>query len=192
MIPKLSDLNPRVSELEGKMVALNAARAVRVSETATIRERLQNSPSVGNKADNRVRRILGETVEPEAEPDTSRLAQLLSELTDINSAIGQTHASLRNEHDIASKMVCNSMLPEVTKKGKAYGNALVALHKANTEYNELIDSIENTGASVGSLNRVWLTALGSPCDMSGQYMYGLRDFVDAGLLAKADLPVAFR
>ena len=66
MIPKPTELHPRISELENKRNTLNTEKTVKVAEAAAIRTRIQISPSSGNAADNRVRAILGEAPLPDA------------------------------------------------------------------------------------------------------------------------------
>jgi hypothetical protein len=67
-IPTPAELHPRLSELETKRNALHVERTGKVAEAATIRARIQTTPSNGNVAENRVRVILGETPLPDAAP----------------------------------------------------------------------------------------------------------------------------
>jgi hypothetical protein len=82
-IPKLTEVNPLLAELETKRNTLHTQKTAKVAEAAVIRARIQDSPSQGNTAENRVREILGETLLPDAAPDMSRLEALLVELNTI-------------------------------------------------------------------------------------------------------------
>jgi hypothetical protein len=181
-IPKPTELNPRLSELQNKQRALHAEKTAKVAEAAIIRARIQDSPSNGNSAENRVRAILGEALLPDTAPDMLRLQHLLQELDTINGAIGRLDSEIQKEHAVASRLVCETVKPEVTRLGKGFAKAFLQLHSAHSEYVRYLDAIEDTGASTTSLGRVWPNSLGHPKDLSGPYMYGLQEFIDAGFL----------
>jgi len=191
-IPKPAELHPRLTELEIKRNKLHTEKTAKVAEAAIIRARIQDSPSNGNAAENRVRAILGEALLPDTAPDMPRLEQLLRELQDINGAIGILENAIYNEKAIASRLVCEAMKPEVTKRANAFATALIDLHAANSEYDRFLEEIENTGTNISSLGRVSINGLGSVKDPCGQYHYGLREFVDLGYLARSDMPKAIR
>jgi hypothetical protein len=188
MIPKPAELNPRLSELEGKSNTLHAEKAAMVAEAAIIRTRIQQSPSNGNVAENRVRKILGEPSLPDAAPDMTRLEQLLLKLDDLNRAIGILYGAIQKEKTVASRLVCEAVRPEVTKLGTAFARAFLALHAAQHKYHDYLDQIQDTGASVGSLPHVFISGLGSSRDRSGTFMYGTKDFIEAGYLTPSDMP----
>lgn len=191
-IPKLTERNPRLGELESKRNGLHAEKASKVAEAAVVRVRLQQAPNNGNAAENRVRHLLGEAPLPSAAPDMSRLEALLTELHDLNKAISILDASIQNEKAIASRAVCSEVKPEVTRLGKNFAKALVALHSTHSEYIKFLDSVEDTGASIGSLGRVWPSGLGHFADRSGTYHYAFREFLETGLIDKASIPEAVR
>ncbi|SDE12223.1 hypothetical protein SAMN05216337_102060 [Bradyrhizobium brasilense] len=191
-IPKPTELNPRIAELENKRNGLHAEKTAKVAEAAIIRARIQTAPSKGNAADNRVRAILGEAPLPDADPDMPRLDKLLLELSDLNKAIGILDSEIRNQRDIGSRLVCASVKPEVTERAKAFAAALLDLHAAHLEYDRYLDEIENTGTNISSLNRVFLSFLGASRDPCGGYHYSAREFVDAGIIARSDMPEAIR
>jgi hypothetical protein len=191
-IPTPTELHPRLSELENKRNNLHADKTAKIAEAAIIRARIQESPNNGNAAQNRVREILGEVPLPETAPDMARLEQLLRELQDINTALAILDGAIQKEKAIASRLVCDAMKPEVTKRAKAFAKALIDLHAANSEYDLILDEIENTGTSIGSLGRVWINGLGSVKDPCGGFHYGMREFVDAGFLDRSQIPQAIR
>jgi hypothetical protein len=191
-IPTPTELHPRLSELEGKRNALHAEKTAKVAEAATIRARIQESPSNGNVADNRVRIILGQAPLPDTAPDMARLDRLLLELNDLNRAIGILDGAIQNERDVASRLVCKTVAPEADRLGKKFAVAFIELHTAHSEYNAFLDAVEDTGARISSLGRVWPNALGHPKDASGPYHYALREFVDAGYLVRSQVPEAVR
>ncbi|MGY3588518.1 FtsZ-binding cell division protein ZapB [Bradyrhizobium sp. USDA 4341] len=191
-IPKPTELNPRIAELENKRNSLQAEKTAKVAEAAIIRARIQTAPSNGNAADNRVRSILGQAPLPDADPDMPRLDKLLLELSDLNKAIGILDSEIRNQRDIGSRLVCDAVKPDVMKRAKAFAKALFDLHAAHTDYDRYLDEVENTSANISSLNRVFLSFLGSSRDPCGGYHYSMREFVDAGVIDRSDMPQAVR
>jgi len=191
-IPTPKELHPRLTELESKRSELHAEKMAKVAETAIIRARIQESPSTGNAAENRVRAILNEAPLTDAAPDMLKLEQLLKELSDLNSAIGRLDSAIQTERDTASRLVCKVVAPEADRLGKKFAAAFMALHTSHSEYNAFLDAVENTGARISSLGRVWPNSLGHPRDASGAYHYGLREFVEAGYLVRSQVPEAIR
>jgi hypothetical protein len=191
-IPTPTELHPRIAELESKRNKLQTEKTAKVAEAATVRARIQESPSTGNGAENRVRAILGESPLPDSAPDMPRLEQLLTELNDLNRAIGILDNEIRNQRDIGSRMVCEAVKPDVTKRAQAFANAFLDLYAAHQEYDRYLDEVENTGTNISSLNRVFPNYLGSSRDPCGGYHYSLRDFVDGGIIARSDIPQVIR
>jgi hypothetical protein len=191
-IPTPAELHPRLTELEAKRTTLHAEKTGKVAEAAIIRARIQESPSNGNAADNRVRAILGEAPLPESAPDMPRLEQLLTELNDLNRAIGILDHEIQSQRNIGSRLVCEAVKPDVTKRAQTFAKALIDLHAAHIEYDRYLDEVENTGTNISSLNRVFLNYLGSSRDPCGGYHYSMREFVDAGIIARSDMPQAVR
>jgi hypothetical protein len=191
-IPTPAELHPRIVELVSKRNILQAQKAAKVSEAAIIRARIQNAPSNGNEDENRVRAILGEAPVPTTAPDMERLDELLKDIHALNSAIGILDNEIHNQRNIGSRLVCEAIQPEVTKRAKAFAKALIDLHAANIEYDSYLDEVENTGTNISSLNRIFLSYLGSARDPCGAYHYSMRDFVDAGYLERSEMPKAIR
>jgi hypothetical protein len=190
-IPTPIELHPRLTELESKRNTLHIERTAKVAEAAIIRARIQKSPSNGNVAENRVRVILGESPLPDSAPDMTRLEQLLLELNDLNRAIGILDGAIQKEKTVASRLVLNAVKPHVTILGTTFAKAFLDLHAAHLDYNKYIDAVENVGVSVSGL-RVCPNGVGFPTDLSGQYSYGIRDFIDAGFLQTSDMPKVLR
>jgi hypothetical protein len=191
-IPKPDEVSPRLSQLRTKQSTLQVEATAKRAEAAIIRARIQNAPSNGNAAENRVRAILGEAPIPDSAPDMPRLQTLLLELQDMNSAIGILDGAIQEEKRNASRLVCDSVKPEVDRLGKKFATAYLDLYNANCEYSNFLDQVENTGASISSLGRVWPASLGSCRDRSGPFHYTMREFVDAGYLSKSEVPEAVR
>ena len=146
------------------------------------------SSGTGNAAENRVRAILGETVQPETSPDISKLEEMLREVTVRNKTIAILDGLITTAKAVASRLLCEAQKPEVTKRGKAFAKAFVELHAAQLEYHGYLDRIQDTGASIGSLPNVFISGLGNAKDRSGQYWYGMKDFIEAGYLSPSDKP----
>lgn len=191
-LPTPKEVHPILIELETKRNSLNAEKAYKVTEAAMVRARLQTSPSTGSAAENKLRAILGQPLVPDDAPDLPRLQALLEELNVINAALNKLDGIIRKERDVASRLACEVVRPEVMKRAKAFAKALLEMHTANLEYDRYLDDIENTGTNVSSLNRIFLSYIGSPRDPCGGYHYSMRDFVDAGIISRSEMPQAIR
>ncbi|MEH2485769.1 hypothetical protein [Bradyrhizobium sp. AZCC 2230] len=187
-IPLLNEVNPHRAELEAKRISLHAQKTAKVAEAAAVRVRLQEAPSAGNAAENKVRAILGETLLPDTAPDMQRLETLLVELNTLNTALGKLDGQIATEKSVASRLVCEQVRPELTRLGKKFAQAFVDLHTAQHEYHSFLEKIQDTGAGIGSLPYVFISGLGSARDCSGTFVYGIKDFIEAGYLAQSDMP----
>jgi hypothetical protein len=190
--PKPSDRNPVIIEKESRRNKLHTTQIAMKSECTMLRARLQTAPSAGNAADNRIRQILGEAPLAETAPDKDRLDQLLQDLQAVNSAISVLDHELYTQRNIGSRLVCDSLKPEVDKRAKVYAQALIAFQAASFEYNRFIDEIENSGIDVASLNRIHLSHIGSPRDPSGSFHYSLMEFVDSKVISREEMPKEIR
>lgn len=191
-IPTPTELNPQIATLQNKLNVLQIEKKAKVAEASIVRARIQDSPSNGNAAENRVRVILGQTPIPETAPDMPRLEELLLELNDLNRAIGILDGAIRQEMAKASKMVCEQARPEVTRLGREFAQAFANLHSAHSAYLQVFDAIEDTGANPSSLPKVWPNGLGHVADRSGTYFYSFKEFLEAGLIEQSAIPEAVR
>lgn len=184
---------PRLTELVSKRNAEQAEKTTMIAEIANMRARMAvESSGAGNAAENRVRAILGESVQPDTAPDVSKLEAMLRELNIRNRAIAILDGLITTEKAVASRLLCESEKPEVTKRGKAFAKTFLDLHAAQLEYHRHLDTIQDTGASIGSLPHVFINGLGDAKDRSGQYMYGTKDFIEAGYLSPSEMPKELR
>jgi len=179
-IPTPTELHPRLAVLEAKRTTLLGEKSTKVAEATALRIRIQQSPSNGNAAENRVRTILGEAPLPNTAPDMVRLEQILVELNDLNGAIALLDTAIQKERDVASRLVCDAVRPEVTKRGKVFAKALLDLHAAQLAYHGFLDEIQDAGARIYSLPNVFISGIGDTKDRSGTYFYGMKDLVEAG------------
>jgi hypothetical protein len=191
-IPKPEDLHPVITEKLKKLNAIQAKAAAMKADCAIIRARMQHAPSQGNAADNRVRAALGEPLLADTAPDMDLLHQKLKDLDALNGASGILSHQIYNDKVVASKMVCDAIRPEVTKRAKAFATALLNLYAVNAEYDSYLDSVENSGTSISSLNRIFLNSLGSTRDPCAGYHYSLMDFVDGGIISREEMPKEIR
>jgi hypothetical protein len=180
---------PRLIELVSKRNAEQVEKTTMIAEIANMRARMATESSgAGNAAENRVRAILGEAVQPDTTPDISKLEAMLQELNIRNRTIAILDDLITTEKAAASRLLCKAEKPEVDKRGKAFARAFVELHAAQLEYHDYLDRIQDTGASIGSLPNVFISGLGNAKDRSGQYWYGMKDFIGAGYLSPSDKP----
>lgn len=184
-------LNPRLKEVEDRKNALDAHRTSLVKQCGALREAIRNGDN-GNAAERRVQQIIAGATPTIAEPLFDELNARLVELNDVNSALGTLDILIQRERAVASKAACDLVRPEVEKSAKAFATAYLDLYKAHVAYEETLDSVERQGVIISSLNRIWLSSLGSVKDPSGAYKYSFDDFVMAGALSKADVPELVR
>jgi hypothetical protein len=82
-------------------------------------------------------------------------------------------------------LLSSQRLPSVARHSQ---KAFLALHAAQLDYHGYLDQIQDTGTAIGSLPHVFISGLGSARDCSGTFMYGIKDFIDAGYLSSSDMP----
>ena len=83
--------------------------------------------------------------------DPERLGQLLRELEDLNIAEKIIGGQIQNEEHLAGKKLIDSQKEEIKRRGNRWAKAYVDAHPAHLDYEELIDALEDAGASVGHL-----------------------------------------
>ena len=135
-------------------------------------DRLDQHPGAGADA--------GEPLLLDTVPDMTRLDQLLNEKQDLDAALAKLDGIIQNEWRIASRLVCEAIKPEVTKRARAFAKAFVELHATQLEYHSFLNRIQDTGTNVSSLPQIFISGLGDSKDPSGQFMYGMKDFLEAG------------
>jgi hypothetical protein len=188
-IPRPEELHAPLREALKKDMELSLSMAPLTARASVLRaeEREQRIDDNNPTDNNRVRALTGEPLIVEASGKSELDAVLLS-LQDRNAARNRLGTIIRNQKAIASRLVCDEVRPEVTRLGKLFANAFLALHAAQHEYHSYLDQVENTGASIASLPNVFISGLGSARDLSGTFMYAMKDFIEAGFLQKADMP----
>jgi hypothetical protein len=123
--------------------------------------------------------------------DPERLSQLLRELEDLNIAVSIINGKIQTEEQLAGSKLIASEMDEINLRRGKLAKSLVCVCGEDSEYDQYLDSLESAGASVGHY-RIRLPGLGSPRDISSGYAYSLREFIDAGVLKRSDLPKAFQ
>lgn len=140
----------------------------------------------------RVRALAGETLPPRLPSLQEQLNSKLVELNNRQRALDLRNNKVRQELTVASRMVCAECKPEINRLGKNFAKALVDLHTAHSEYFRFFDAIEATGASTSSLPKVYPNGIGDFADRSGPYHWAFKEFLEAGLIDKASIPVEVR
>ena len=191
-IPRPEELNPVIRENQSLRSALHVEGAAIRAEVATINARMRDTPNPGTAVANRIRAKLGQALLPDTEPDLEMIKKLRINLHDVNSAIAILDSEIEKEKVIASRLVCKAVKSEVDRLGKSFAAAFASVYFSHSEYIEFLDKVEDTGASVASLGRVWPSALGHPRDKSGAYYYGFKEFLEGGLIEKNAIPQAIR
>jgi hypothetical protein len=123
--------------------------------------------------------------------DVERLTQLLGELEDLNIAANIVEGKLQTETRLAGNKFVESIRHEIDRLGNNWANAFVGTHAAHLEYDEFIDVLEDAGASVGQF-RIRPNGLSHPKDLSGNYAYAIKEFIDSGYMTQSNMPKALR
>jgi hypothetical protein len=187
----LYQINPKLKQLEDRKVALDARKAALIEECTHLRQAIRDGQN-GSDSERRVKQIIAGEIPTNATPLTEELNSVLVELNDVNSALGTLDALVQNERRVASRAACDLVRPEVDKSAKAFAAAYVNLYNTHVEYENTLESVERQGVNISSLNRIWLSSLGSVHDPSGSYHYCFEDFISSGALSKRDVPEAVR
>lgn len=183
---------PTPEELDPELRRLQDARHKAFFESAKLKTAISIlrskglNASPGNSNDNRVREILGEKPLPNESPDSQKLGELLRELDAMNRAAEILDRRVQDQMRSASAKVCEQVAGENTRLVKKFAQAIMDLHAAHKEYALFHDAVANTGASTTALRYVCPSMLGSPFDASGSYMYGLKEFYEAGHIDNKD------
>jgi hypothetical protein len=157
------------------------------AECAEIRLRLQSgTPNPGNQEEVRLRALMGKEPIPLVLPDQEQLTTLLVTINHLNAEISTLDAEILKETSVANNRLIESEKARIGRLGSAFANAFAELHARHLEYDQLIDDLEDVGASVGQF-RIRPNGLSHPKDRSGAYAYGLNEFIDAGYYSKSNL-----
>jgi hypothetical protein len=186
-IPPLDSYSPRLVQLRAKKNELHVEIQNRKAECAIIRARMQKTPDPGNEHESRLRKILGEEPVTVRLPDADRLKELLTELDALNAAMGTIDAAILNETRLASNKLLEAVKPELVRLGNKFAQAFLALRSDHLGYNQFVDLVEDAGGNISTL-RLTPNGLSDPRDASGNYAYGLREFVQAGYISKSVVP----
>jgi hypothetical protein len=188
-IPRPEELHAPLNEALKKDTEISLSLAPLIARATVLRAQERDTLAGGdNPTDkNRIRTLTGEPLLPEASGKTE-LETVLRSIQDRKEARDRLYGIIQKEKTVASRLVCDAVRPEVTKLGTAFAKAFLALHTAQHAYHGYLDQIQDTGASVSSLPHVFISGLGSSRDRSGTFMYGTKDFIEAGYLTPSDMP----
>jgi hypothetical protein len=110
------------------------------------------------------------------------LPQVQRELEDLGAALGIVNGEIQTEERIAGNKQYEAVKPEVDRLGKKFADAFLALRTAHLEFDSFVNELEDAGGNVSTL-RIRPNGLSHPRDSSGNYFYGLQEFVDAGFFS---------
>ena len=190
-IPQLDTFSDTLKLLKIKRTELNLEKSSLVACCSVIRARMQqDSANASNAHENKVRQLLGQPTVTESLSDRDQLQANLEKLEVINAAICTLDAEILKQSGLASTKLIESQSEEIKRRGNRWAKAYVDVQPAHLDYEELIDTLEDAGASVGHL-RIRPNGLSHPKDRSGNYYYALSEFIDSGFLSKGELQKAF-
>jgi hypothetical protein len=193
-IPLPEELHEPLRAAKEKDAQISVSLAPLTARATELRAKeRENLYAHSNNSDeeNRIRLLTGQPPLAKA-TEKSELEDVLIAIQDRKNARERLDAIIQKEKAIASRLVCQNVRSEVTRLGKIFAGAFLELHTAHKDYHRFIDAVEDTGASTSSLGRVWPNGLGHFADCSGTYHYGFKEFLEAGLIEKASIPVEVR
>jgi hypothetical protein len=123
--------------------------------------------------------------------DPERLTQLLHELDDLNMAEKIVEGTIQTETRLAGNKLIEFASVEINRLGNKWGKSFIDGHAAHSEFDHLIDALEDAGASVGQF-RIRPNGLSHPADRSGNYFYAVKEFIDSKFLSQSDMPKVLR
>jgi hypothetical protein len=121
--------------------------------------------------------------------DTELLTKLQREIEDMNIANCIVDGESQTETRLAQNKQREAVNAELLRLGGKFAKAFLTLRSEHLEYNQFVDEIEDAGGNVSSL-RLTPSGLSDPRDSSGSYVFGLREFVEAGFLPESAAPKA--
>jgi hypothetical protein len=187
-IPSLDSFSDTLKLLKVKKTELNLEKSSLVRACAVIRARMQqDSANASNAHENKVRQLLGQPTVTESLSDRDQLQANLEKLEVINAAICTLDAEILKQSGLASTKLIESQSEEIKRRGNRWAKAYVDVHTAHSDFEELIDALEDAGASVGHL-RIRPNGVSHTHDRSGNYFYAIQEFIEAGFLSKGDMP----
>lgn len=187
--PTLEDSSPVLRDKLQRRSEIAATTNAKKFEASIIAARIADKKEQpGNIESNRIKRLLNQEAPLDVLSDREELNKLRGELEFLDRTFHAIDAEIQNEKTAASFLVCDKVRPEHDRLAKQFATRLLALHDAHSEYTNFVESIEETGARTTSLGVIQPTFLGSPRDKSGCYHYSLRDFSDAGHIARSQIP----
>jgi hypothetical protein len=183
--PRPEDVYPPLREELKKDTELSLSLPPLMTQAMVARaQEREDAGTSGNTAEeNRIRELMGQPPLLNVS-NKSELQTVLQKIQDIKVARGRIAGRIQKERAIASRMVCDEVRDDVDKLGTAFADAFVALYAAQNAYHSYLEKIQDTGASIGSLPHIFITGLGSAKDKSGTFVYGMKDFIEAGYLSE--------
>jgi hypothetical protein len=189
--PTSESFAPLLPELRTKRAELLVSISALKTDCAVIRSRLQAAtPNIGNQHENSVRKLLGKPVLSEALSDHDQLRANQKEIEVLSAAVSVLDKEILKQTREASDKLIESVKSEIVRLGSAFANAFADLREKHLEYDDFLDSLENVGASVGQF-RLKPNGLDHPKQPSGNYYYGLDEFVRCGFFSQSTLQKVF-
>jgi hypothetical protein len=189
--PPPETFSPLLPELRMKKAELLVEISNLKTDCAVIRARLQAAtPNIGNEHENSVLKLLGKPVLSEALSDHEQLRANQKKIEVRDAAVGVLDKALLKQTRDASNKLIESARSEINRRGSAFANAFAELREKHLEYDDFLDSLENVGASVGQF-RLKPNGLDHPKQPSGNYYYGLDEFVRYGFFSQSTLQKVF-
>lgn len=177
-IPSLAEASPEFAALVAKQTELHSRYSkLRAERTKLSGEIEAERASGGQRLSPEVAALLGDA------PDsltmlTQRQREIATEMATIEAGQEVLLRRLDEARNVASKLVCSTMLPEYRRRLGAVCDAAKAMEAAREQHDALLDDIERQDVRLDYLRPVRAFFLGDRRD--GRVFYFMKEVREAG------------
>jgi hypothetical protein len=189
-IPSLSEIDPTYTELEKKKNDLIADQSKDQKQVDDIfSELLENGRSPAQRErDNRIARLIDDAT-VEIPPDgRAQIPALNQRIEDRRLAIEVLNGKLDSERLVASKMICQRIGPEHSRRVVAMCRALIDLRDAMANYEQLVSELQSQDVAWTTLHPMQILFAGRPNDPQDRIGQYLREAEKFGFIEKSSIP----
>ena len=203
-ISSLADVSPEYADLTRRHAELIERKYANIQGMREIGKRHGNAPPAfpkpepGAAAISRLKRVaaLVGLDQPASgnddDADSQRYWALHRENEEIDEALPQVAAKLREATRAASAIVCEGLREEHESLVGEIAATLQELHELNAKYWAIADHLAREGIGAGALGLVFMRFAGHPSDRYGPIGQWFRDAVELGHIKSSEIPESLR
>ncbi|MEY9880474.1 hypothetical protein [Bradyrhizobium sp. USDA 328] len=178
-VPSLAEADSSYADLIAKRMELEQRDSKLNSERSKLRGKIEAARAAGGKhISPGVAALLGDDPTDSIADLSRQLREVTSEIANIESAREVLHRRTDEARNVASKLVCFTVMPEYQRRLGAVCDAARALEAAREEHDALLDDLEREDVRLGYLRPVRAHFLGDRRE--GKVHYFLKEAKEAG------------